>query len=83
MSRMSWTHKIQGVRFVVCMAVVALIVSLASCKKPDDSKASKRPSRHQRKPEPRFWKLPNPATRPPCWRFLVLTGRRSCFPEMP
>jgi hypothetical protein len=33
MSRMSWTHKSQGVRLVGCMAVAALSMSLGSCKK--------------------------------------------------
>jgi hypothetical protein len=33
MSRMSWTHKSQGVRLVRCVVVAALIMSLGSCKK--------------------------------------------------
>jgi len=42
MSRITWTHKSQGVRFAMCMAVAALVVALASCKKSDDSKPSQR-----------------------------------------
>ena len=42
MSRLSWTHKIQVLRFVLCMAVAALLVSLASCKKSDETQPSQK-----------------------------------------
>ena len=38
MSRIRWTDKSQSVSFVLCMAVAALVLSLASCKKADESK---------------------------------------------
>lgn len=42
MSRRTRTQETQSVRLAVCMAVFALVVSLASCKKPDDSKVAQR-----------------------------------------
>lgn len=42
MSRVGLTHKSQGLRFMVCIAVAALMVSLASCKKPDETKPAQR-----------------------------------------
>jgi Protein of unknown function (DUF2950) len=42
MSHRSRTGKIQGFGFVLCMAVFPLIVSLASCKKPEDTKPAQR-----------------------------------------
>ena len=38
MSHRGWTHRTQGADFVLWIMVVALIVSLASCKKSDESK---------------------------------------------
>jgi hypothetical protein len=42
MSHRSRTHETQSIGFVVCVTVLALIVSMASCKKPEDSKPAQK-----------------------------------------